>query len=159
MRHEKRRAVAAQTKIALQLKRANSLFGTANHIPSNQPFAERDMRVLKNCADCDGKFLVALRAAVKPGADFLGGIGLNFPNGFLIAVFAMRANRAIRPQKRFNIFAGGFIAGETLIDFIQRQIFWCWQQVRFHASNMPYQLTLVKCIIQEIILASSAGFC
>ena len=76
------------------------------------------MRVLKNCADSHRELFVALRAAVKSGADFLGGIGLNFPNGFLIAVFAMRTNRAIRPKQRFNIFAGGFIAGETLIDFV-----------------------------------------
>ena len=85
------------------------------------------MAVLKNRSDRDCKFFVALRAAVKSGADVLVGIGLNFPDAFCIGVFAVRANRAMRPQNRFNVFAGGFIVGKPLIDLVKRQLFWCRQ--------------------------------
>jgi len=84
------------------------------------------MAVLEYRADSDGKFFVALRATVKSGTDFLGGIGLNFPDAFCIGVLAMRANRAVRPQNRFNVFAGGFIIGKSLIDLVKRQFFWRW---------------------------------
>ena len=94
------------------------------------------MAVLKNRSDCDGKFLVALRAAVKSGADFLGGIGLNFPDAFGIGVFAVRANRAFRPKYRLNVFTGGFVTGEPRVYLVKRQVFWRWQHVRFHASNI-----------------------
>ena len=61
------------------------------------------MAVFKNCPDSDREFLVALRATKKPGADFLVGIGLNFPDAFGIGVFAVRANRAFRPKNRLNV--------------------------------------------------------
>ena len=71
--------------------------------------------------DGHGEFFAALRATVKPGADFLRGIGFDLPNAIGVRVFAMRANGAMRPKQRFNIFARGGIVVESLIDLVKRQ--------------------------------------
>ena len=55
------------------------------------------MAVLENCADGGRKLLAALAALMQSSANFLFRVGLNFANGLRIGVFAMRANRAIRP--------------------------------------------------------------
>lgn len=55
------------------------------------------MRVLENCADGGRKLLAALAALMEASADFLFRIGLNFANGFLVIVAAVRANRAVGP--------------------------------------------------------------
>ncbi len=72
VRHKQRCAIAAQfPEVALQIgERANSLFGTANHIPSNQPFAERDMTGFKNCSNRNGKWLFAFGTPAQSGASF-----------------------------------------------------------------------------------------
>lgn len=75
MRHKQCRAIAAKLQVALQLERANSLFGTANHIPSNQPFAERNVAVLEYRADSNGELFLAGRTPAQTGADFLFRIG------------------------------------------------------------------------------------
>ena len=67
------------------------------------PFAERDMAVLKYSADGHGKFLVAFRATMKSFADFLRFVGFDFPDGLGFGIFAMRADRAIRPKQPFEI--------------------------------------------------------
>lgn len=94
------------------------------------------MAILKYRSDSDREFLVALGTTIKPGADFLVGISLNFPDAFGIGVFAVRTYRAFRPKNRLNVFAGGFIAGKPGVYLVKRQVFWRWQHVRFHASNI-----------------------
>ena len=64
------------------------------------------MTVLENRANGHSEFLVALATAIQTGADFLGGVGVDFPDFVLIAVFAVWTHRAIRPAYRFGIFAG-----------------------------------------------------
>ena len=84
------------------------------------------MAVLKNRADGGRKLLVALAALIQTGADLFFLVGFNFPDGFCIGIFAMRADRAVRPVNRFPILAGGFIGGKSLHDLVKRQIIWRW---------------------------------
>src|SRR5476651_215118 len=98
MLHEKGCAIAAQSQSALQLQRANSLFGSGVEIERNEPFAEWDMRIFKDCPDGRSELLVALAALMQSGANLFLGVGFNFPDGFRLVVFAMRTDRAVRPM-------------------------------------------------------------
>ena len=148
MRHKERCPITAKLQLPLQLKRANTLLGTANHVPSNEPLAERYVAVLEYRADRHRELAVAFGATVQADADFLRRVGLDFPEALLVAVLAVRADRAFRPEDGFNVFAGGFVAGEMGVDLVERQVFWRWHQVLcFHAPNIPCHPTLVKWLL------------
>ena len=78
-------------------------------MPRDKPFAERNMAVLKNCADRASELLFALAARIKSGADFALFIWLDFPNPAGVGAFAMRANNSMRPPDCFQIGAGSII--------------------------------------------------
>ncbi len=78
------------------------------------------MAVLKDCADSDGELFIAFSATMQASADALGFVLLDFPDVVLLGVFAVRTNRAVRPQDAFNVFARRFIGGEMLLNFHQR---------------------------------------
>ena len=97
MHHKERGAIRAEAKHPLNLKGANALFGTAKQVPSNQPFSERDMRILKNRTNGYRELLFAFGALIQTGADVLVGIRFDLPNPFLLIVFAMRKNDSKLP--------------------------------------------------------------
>ena len=72
------------------------------------------MAILKYRSDSDREFLVALGTTIKPGADFLVGISLNFPDAFGIGVFAVRTYRAFRPKNRSQCIRGRFRRWQTV---------------------------------------------
>jgi len=154
VRHEKRAAIAAQFQEPLQLKRTDSLFGTANQIPSNEPFAERNVAVLENCANGDGELLFAVGAPAQARTDFLGRIGRNRRKLGLVFAFAMRAKNAVLPADAFQMLTGGLIRGELVNNRHQRQIFGFR---RFHGLNIAERLLFVKCIIP--FKTGIAGWC
>ena len=147
VRHKQRRAVAAQTENALKLKRTDSLFGTANHIPCDEPLAERDVAVFKNSSDGSGELASAFGAVIQTSADFLRFIRRHLVNAVGLFVPAVRADRAFGPVNRFPILAGGFVSGEPLVNLVERQFAWGWQHVRFHAPNIAENTTFVKWLL------------
>src|SRR5260370_14556213 len=67
--HKTRRAVRTESEHPMNLKRADSLFGTAKQIPSNQPFSQGNVRIFKDRSDRHGELLVALRAMIQTSAN------------------------------------------------------------------------------------------
>jgi hypothetical protein len=133
MRHEKCGAIAAKFQVALQLKRANALFGAANQIPSNEPFAERNFAGLENCSDGDGELLFAVGAPAKSGADFRVGISRNRRKLGLVGAFAMRAKNAVFPADALKMLACGIIGRKLVNNLNQCQVFGLFL---FHAQNI-----------------------
>src|SRR4051812_18615562 len=92
MHHKKRGAIRTESEHPLNLQGPNPFFGTAKQIPSDQPFAQRNVRILKDRTDCDGELLVALRAMIQASANFLIWIFFDFPNALVIGIFTMRTD-------------------------------------------------------------------
>ena len=84
VRHKERRPVRTESEHPLNLQRANSLFGTAKQIPRDQPFSQRYMRILKDCADSYGELLFAFGALIQTSANVRRLIRFDFPNPFVI---------------------------------------------------------------------------
>ena len=144
VRHKKCRAVTAKFQVALQLERANSFFGTANEIPSNEPFAERDFAGLKNCAYGNGELLFAVGTPAQSGTDFRVRVSRYCRKLGLVRAFAMRAKNAVFPADAFKMFAGGFVSRKLVNYFYQCQVFGLFLS---HASNIAQSQLFVKCII------------
>lgn len=108
--HQPSRAVAAKLQRALNLQRTDTLFGTAQEIPSNQPFTQRDMGILENRPHRDGELPVAVGTVAKTGAHLGLGIGLDAGEFRLVRTLAVRANNPVLPTDAFKIFAGRFIS-------------------------------------------------
>ena len=137
MHHEKRRAIAAESEHPLNLERVDALFGTAKEIPSNQPFSERDVRILENCSNRDRELLFALGTLPQPRADFGHRTRFDLPDACLICVFAMRANNAIRPADFLKICTRALIGCKARLNLIERKICWSWQHgLGFHATSL-----------------------
>src|SRR5574340_1185549 len=71
------------------------------------PLAERNLGALKDCSNRDCELAFAVSAVVKARTRRLA-----FNVADLLYRTAMRANRTVRPQKRFHGFAGGGFVGE-----------------------------------------------
>ena len=114
MAHKPRRTVGADLKLPLQLERAHLRLAGAHHVEADQPFVERDMRVLADRADRHREALKAFGTLVEPGANFLLWIRSDLVDALLIRVAAMRANRAVRPAQLLEILASRFLGREPL---------------------------------------------
>jgi hypothetical protein len=124
LHHKKRCSIGAEPEQPLHLQRANGLPGTAKQIPCDEPFSQWNMGILKHCADCHGKLLVAFSAVVKTGTDILPRIYFDLPNPFLSGIVAVGANHAIGPANFFEIVPGFFIGAEARLNLRQREVGW-----------------------------------
>ena len=97
MRHEPSGFIGHANR-AVQLMGAHSLFAAANQERGKQPFMQGDLAALKHGADCNGEVLAAeaFSAAIQTG--FAGLVGRSYRA-------AMRAYRAMWPQRCFKVFA------------------------------------------------------
>ena len=81
----------------------DAFFAGAKQVSRQQPFMQRNMRALVNCADRCREWLLALAAFIDTRARALA---LQF--GCAINAAAMRTNRAIRPTQFLEMRSGGF---------------------------------------------------
>ena len=86
--HKERAPVAGEVKHPLELQARHPLFARAEQIPSDEPFAQQDMRIFKNRIDRHGELATAILAAIKSAANFLFRVRRDNRNAFL--VFFMR---------------------------------------------------------------------
>jgi len=98
------RSFHAHAKGALKLAGADAFLRRAHEIHRLKPDAKRRVAVLENGAHLDGKGLAALVALAKPNA---GGLAIQLADLGRVRVAAVRAYRAVRPQKRLNVAIGG----------------------------------------------------
>src|SRR5262245_33308074 len=110
VRHEKGSSVAAQVEYALQLQAADSLFAAAKQIPSDQPLAQGNVRILENRADGDGELAAAVFALAKPGASRLARHAIDARR---VIGAAARARRAVWPKPFFEEQARRLIGREV----------------------------------------------
>lgn len=101
------------TEFTGNLKRADAFLAAGHQVKRHQPFRERQVRIFKNRADPNRVLLPALFALVKPrSARFLR---FRFRRQLVrFFALAMRADRAIRPELRFDEFAGFRLIGEKV---------------------------------------------
>jgi hypothetical protein len=92
---------------------------------SEQPFMQRDMRALVQCAHSRRERLLAWAALVEAGAS---AFALEFCS--LIHSAAMRADWPIRPAEIFEMNAGGGFVGENLVGKVA-----CHGQLSFWPQN------------------------
>jgi hypothetical protein len=109
MAHEPRGFHAA-AEHPLQLPGADAFLGRTHQVDGLQPVSHRDVTVLENGADFDGELLTALIAFTKSWAS---GFARELVNTGLIAVAAVRANRAGRPEISLYVFVGGIFIFEV----------------------------------------------
>ncbi len=110
MRHEPRRAVRAEAKIAEKLMRAHALLAGAKQMRGEQPLVHGDMRALEDRSHSGRELLATLMATVKAMAR---GFGNNRVGG--VHNSAMRANRTIRPADDFKVLpSGGFVVEDRV---------------------------------------------
>src|ERR687887_1650950 len=108
MRHEPRRLVA-HFKDALELSRADRLLRAAEQIDRLQPLVHPDVAVLEDGANANRELPAARSALFETGARLAKVVNL-------VAVAAMRADRSMRPQHRFQFGnSGGFIAKVIIV--------------------------------------------
>src|SRR6202451_757956 len=99
----------------MNLTRADAFLGRAHQINHLEPHSKGSVAVLENGADLDRELFTALIAL--PQADPRG-FAIQAPDLGAVAVAAVRANRAGRPQPRFNVSAGGlFVAVVWGVEF------------------------------------------
>ena len=65
------------------------------------------------------ELLTARHALAKATANFLLLVLFDLPESGLVALFAMRADNAIRPKDGFEVFAGLVVVSKAALDFIQ----------------------------------------
>lgn len=89
---------------ALKLAGADAFFRRTEQIDGLEPNPHRHVAGLKHGADLDGEGLAASVALAKANP-----VGLApQPADLLLGCAAMRADRAIRPEPRFDVLIGGF---------------------------------------------------
>src|SRR5579863_1383816 len=82
----------------------DALFRAGHEAEGERPFVEWDMRGLHHGSDCDRELFFA--GAAFPDA---GPVSFALKLRRLVDDAASRANRAIRPMKRLEIFPGGVL--------------------------------------------------
>src|ERR1700734_2056033 len=85
----------------------HALLARSEKMDGKPPFRERNLGALKNRSDRYGELLLAIAAVVQAGARRLALDATNFRDAA-----AVRANRAMRPQKCFDGFAGEVVVSE-----------------------------------------------
>src|ERR1700686_1202670 len=141
MGHEPSGTVGAKAEHSPKLMGAHALLGSAHEVGSEQPLVQRDMRTLIQRAHggCEG--LLTGAALVEAGARALA---LEF--GGLVDGAAMRADRAIRPAKGFEMLPGCIFVSENRVSKIASH----GQFLRVWPKNYNPQRRYVKCIILQI---------
>jgi hypothetical protein len=139
VRHEPSRLVG-DVEHPMQLVCAHSLFRGAKKEKRHEPFADGNMGILKDRSDRHRELLAAGTALVEPfaGRPVTVGAGRKCVNALGLAVVgAVRANRAVRPAKRFQKSAGLIGVGILLRERNQIQVFGTQCAfVRFHGSKI-----------------------
>jgi len=99
----------AAAQHALELARADAFLAGAHQVDRLQPDGHLDMAVLENGADLDRELLAAFLAVTQAGARRFA---VELMDAGRIAVTAVRADRAGRPQPSLDIGVGGFFVFE-----------------------------------------------
>lgn len=92
----------------LKLAGADTFLAAGHQVDGLKPDAQRDVAAFKNGAHADGEGLAAGVALVEAGP---GGLALQRANPLL--ALAMRADRAVRPQLRFDVGESGCLIVEV----------------------------------------------
>ena len=80
---------------------ANGFLARTQNENCHEPFADRNVRILKDGSDCDRKLIAASATLVKTLAPWslAANLGGERIDRFILLVFTMRANRAIGPAQ------------------------------------------------------------
>lgn len=101
MAEKERGLVGAEFKLALELERRNLRLAGAHHVEGDQPFVQRDFRVLHNGAYRHGEGVMAVAALVEAGPRaglLVGGADVDF-----LRETAVRADRAVGPAGALEV--------------------------------------------------------
>ena len=97
-------------KDAADLKRRHALLGRAHEVRGLKAEIERDTNVLEHRANSDAELLFAIAATMQADADALLGVGLDLRDP--ARATAVRAHRAVRPDRAFEVGEGGYFIVE-----------------------------------------------
>jgi hypothetical protein len=92
----------------MKLVGAYPLFTPGHKMKSQKPFMQLDMGIFTDCPHSHGERLATAVALIKTWA-----MALALKLGDLFGFAAMRANRAIRPAKFFEVLSGFVFIGEN----------------------------------------------
>src|SRR5215472_2549925 len=99
MRQMPSRAVRSYVEFALKLKRGDALLSRAEQGKGHQPFPQRNMAILKNCADRNGELFMAVVALEQAGP-----VRLPLQTRQIFDRAAVRADWAVGPQDPLDRF-------------------------------------------------------
>src|SRR6185437_8673535 len=112
MRHEPRTLVG-DSQHAMKLMGAHAFLAGTQQMKGEKPFIQGNVAVLKDRPDRDGELFMATAALVDALSGVRLGAFLRLKLGCLTDHAAMRANDAVRPALRFQIFTGLVSVGKV----------------------------------------------